>query len=140
MNKISFDKEMYLGIPLIDKQHEEYLKRMNHFLDSYHQDDLNEEAMREEISFIISYAIEHFDAEEALMKHTDFPLSKQHIAQHDFFKQSTDSFADVKYNEENIRKLLRLLIDWFIAHIKTQDSKLAKHLKKVQADKLSSES
>ncbi len=137
MNKINFDKELTLGIPLIDKQHEEYVKRMNHFLDSYHHDSINEEALREEISFIVSYAIEHFDAEEALMKHTNFPLSKQHIAQHDFFKQSADSFAELKYTEENVRKLLRLLIDWFIAHIKTQDSKLAKHVKKIQDAKTS---
>jgi hemerythrin len=83
---------------------------------------------------VVKYAMEHFDAEEALMRSRKYPAYEEHLAKHNVFRDWTDTLAtelegETDLDEYTIR-LSKWLIEWFCDQVLTDDRKLAAFLKK----------
>lgn len=118
---ITLTKDLKTGIQLIDNQHEEYIRRLNILLSK----SPDEKMSREELDFVIGYAAEHFDAEEALMDYYAYPDKQKHVAFHEYFRETADVLINVGYENFNMTDLTRLLVNWFLNHIRNQDFELA---------------
>lgn len=129
------DHQLFLtGIPLIDQQHEEYLKLVDtvfHLCESAHADQAEVDASLEKA---FAYAVEHFDAEEALMRSIDYPYYEGHRLKHDEFRDQVDKAAAMSGGgsdaEEQLIHLTRWLLEWFQEQVLTHDRRLARHIGK----------
>ena len=129
------DPSKYLtGIPLIDKQHKQYIALVNKLVDKYHQGNMTKAGFTDYVNEIEAYALEHFDAEEFLMRSAKYPLYEEHLAKHDIFRDKMDEFleeisAEVIDVDHYAKILCEWLIDWFKMQVLDDDIKLAKFIK-----------
>jgi len=122
-----------LEIDEIDAQHKK-------FFDATHRlyDDIvnarGEHAVEEALTFLRSYATEHFQAEEAFIEKNGYPRVDDHKKLHVDFIEKLDELAD----EFDIYKaptqgmadqILELTQDWLLYHIIDEDTLYAEHAK-----------
>jgi len=88
------------GIPLIDHQHAAYARLVDAALARCAEPVLDRAALVEEVNQTLSYALEHFDSEELLMRAEDFSI-----------------------------RLAEQLVDWFCDHVLTDDRHFAEFLR-----------
>jgi len=123
------------GIPLIDRQHEEYADLVDRVFELASQGNVSREALSRESSEAIRYAVEHFDAEEHLMRAHEYPAYEEHLAKHNVFRDridilSLDIEGDVDLDAYTLT-LSKWLIGWFCDQVQTDDRKLAAALHKM---------
>ena len=129
------DPSKYLtGIPLIDKQHKQYIALINKLVNKYHQGNMTKAGFTDYVNEIEAYALEHFDAEEFLMRSAKYPLYEEHLAKHDSFRDKIGSFTEGMETKEidlskDVKTLCEWLIDWFKVQVLDDDIKLAKFIK-----------
>ena len=121
------------GVELIDNQHAHYVRLVKHLLLLFGRGELTAASFRAQVQAVVSYAIEHLDAEEFLMASANYPAHQEHVAKHDKFRNWIDQFQE-KVSEENatfddFQRLLQWLTDWFVQQVKVDDQKLADFLK-----------
>jgi len=69
-----------------------------------------------------AYADEHFDMEEEIMRHIDYPDIAKHIEAHNLFRQKTTELAGLDYTQpDNDLAVFKFLNKWFIDHILKMD-------------------
>ena len=123
--------ELLTGSEVIDEHHKEFIMRINKFWgkDLSCQDDL--EAY---LAYLLIYAMEHFNFEEAIMVKTQFPGMAEHEKAHcqyfDKMDELRKSILASGYTLENKEYLYNLLSDWLTSHIKIFDIRLAEYLRK----------
>ncbi len=135
---IEFDASLETGIPLIDRQHKEYINRLNALLKvSEEPGGFERKKLQDSLNFLSSYAIEHFEAEETLMKYAGYQHMPEHLERHDYFRDKIDEIFRVSeesgFEPATIQILKELTCDWFLNHIKTFDAALGKFLKDKEA-------
>lgn len=129
-------KEQYsTGVWWQDKQHKELFDRLGMLLDA-----LEHSRVREDISslfeFLESYAIRHFNSEEASMERTGYSGRRAHSGEHRRFLQE---LAALKSEFEEaatlalIIKVQRQLAEWFVSHIGNMDKSLGAFLRAQEA-------
>jgi hemerythrin len=121
-------------IPLIDKQHKQYIALVNRLVDKHHQGNMAKAEFTDYINEIDVYALEHFEAEEFLMRSAKYPFYEEHLAKHDSFRDKMGTFIeDIETKEIDINKDVKTLCEWLIEWFKTQvlydDIKLARFIK-----------
>lgn len=121
------------GIPLIDRQHEEYADLVDRLFELARHGKVERQTLLTERNAVIRYAMEHFDAEEQLMLSERYPAYEAHRAKHSVFRDWTDTLAsdlegDVDF-DDYARDLSKWLIAWFCNQVQTDDLKLALFLK-----------
>jgi hemerythrin len=136
---MKIDRQLLItGIPLIDKQHEEYANLVDRLFELIARKKVTREALSREIDAVIKYAVEHFDAEEFIMRWRKYPAYTEHLAKHNIFRDKTNSLS--LNMEENVRldeyaiTLNKWLIQWFYDQVQIDDRKLAGFLKKAIND------
>lgn len=132
---IKFDHELLVtGIPLIDRQHQEYASLVDQLFVMARCGNVSRTALSAKVDAVLKYAVEHFDAEEHLMHSVNYPAYTEHRAKHNIFRAKTDTLL-VEINDDldtdtfTIR-LSRWLIEWFCVHVQAEDLKLATFLKR----------
>lgn len=129
------DPNKYLtGIPLIDKQHKQYIMLVNKLVGNHHKGDMTKAEFIDCLNEIVAYALDHFDAEEFLMRSAKYPLYEEHLAKHDTFRDRVDEFLEEIDTKEidvdhSVKVLCKWLIDWFKEQVLDDDIKLAKFIK-----------
>ena len=129
------DPSKYLtGIPLIDKQHKQLILLINRLVVNNHKGNMTKAEFNDCFDKIIVYALEHFDAEEFLMRSAKYPLYEEHLAKHDTFRDKMDEFLEEISMEaidvdHYVKILCEWLIDWFKMQVLDDDIKLAKFIK-----------
>ncbi|MGK5092549.1 bacteriohemerythrin [Deltaproteobacteria bacterium TL4] len=121
------------GIPLIDRQHQKFVDRMNQLMIAIKQG-RGQEELDSVIHFLEEFTTTHFEDEEVLMRQYDYPEYACHKAQHMRF---LDEFNKVKRmdflsNPENFHWVLQIrsqIVDWFLNHIAKTDRQLGVFLK-----------
>ena len=127
---IHWTRALAVGHADIDAQHQELFRRLGSLLDAMIRGDATEIARL--FDFLGSYVVEHFGAEEELMRGSAFPGYAVHKAAHDRFVR----------DYEELRKMLEAhgataavtirtktwIVDWLKAHIAGTDQLLARHL------------
>ena len=129
------DPSKYLtGIPLIDKQHKQFILLVNKLVVNNHKGDMTKAEFSDYFDEIIAYALEHFDAEEFLMRSAKYPLYEEHLAKHDIFRDKMDEFIEEISTEvidvdHYVKILCEWLLDWFKMQVLDDDIKLAEFIK-----------
>ena len=127
---IQWTRALAVGNEEIDAQHQELFRRLGSLLDAMIRGDTSDVARLFE--FLGSYVVEHFGAEERLMRESAFPGFVVHKAAHDRFVRDL----------EDLRKMLDAhgatsavtirtktwIVDWLKSHIAGTDQLLARHL------------
>ncbi len=121
------------GIPLIDRQHAAYEELTSRVLALCTEPRTTRETLAIEVAHVRSYALDHFDCEEQLMRSIKYPYYDGHVTKHNVFREQSDDFAaeveiDPLASDFTVR-LARLLVDWFCVHVQTEDMKLAAFLR-----------
>ena len=131
MNLFTWTDDLLVGVELIDRQHQEYFRRVNALFDAL-KGCQPKEALLEAFDFLQEYAVLHFDAEQHIMGVHEYPGVEKHMQLHASFASRIDSMREALAapgGEEAVRdKLDSLLVGWFVSHIRRVDQELARHV------------
>lgn len=128
MPLISWTEDYAIGVPAIDKDHQQLFLLANRFHDAYkaHHDKTQILSL---LRNLILYAETHFRREEQHMEQIDYPESEAHKKAHDQFIEQV-----FRLQEEYESGVLRLSDDvmdfigtWLSRHILETDQKLKAH-------------
>lgn len=125
---VTWDLTMATGVAQIDEQHRELIARLNTLLEAM-QKGRGKDEIGKLIAFLADYVNKHFADEEAEMERVKCPAAvANRIAHQQFVKRFTeirDRFNKDGTSPKLIIDVQQALLDWFVAHIRTIDTKLA---------------
>ena len=128
---IRWTPALSVGHDEIDRQHQELFRRLSALLEAMLRGDRSE--IERLFDFLGTYVVEHFGAEERLMRESSFPGYAVHKRAHERFVR----------DYQDLRKMLcahgatsavtirtkTWIVDWLTAHIGATDQALARHLR-----------
>ncbi len=128
MAAIKWDpQKMATGVPEVDAQHQEWIRRYNEFNDAIHQGK-GIAVMQSTLDFFIDYANTHFALEEAVMAERNSPAAKANLAAHEHMRGILTGFKSyVKKHGCSISDMQGLRVqmeEWLVKHILTIDIQL----------------
>ena len=119
--------EYAVGIKEIDAQHKELVNLFTKINDS-----IKSELPWSEIHFQIielkTFAIFHFEFEEALMRLFGFREHGTHADAHKSFFDKLHAIEQSSIRDEVKQEMVRFAFDWLFGHIATADKAYAKHI------------
>jgi len=117
------------GIFMVDTQHKKLVDAINTLHDSM-KDGKGKEVAEKTLNFLVDYTIQHFSAEEDLMKKKAYPDFVNHKANHDKFVVEVKEIK-AKYLAGKIlpMQVSSILSDWLKNHILGTDKKYVPFLK-----------
>jgi hemerythrin len=120
-------QKMTTGVPEVDAQHQEWIRRYNEFNDAIHQGK-GIESVKRTLDFFIEYADIHFKLEEAAMAERGCPAAEANRIAHEHMRNILSGFKSyaVKYGY-SMSEMIGLKIQmeqWLVKHILTIDVKL----------------
>lgn len=124
-------KELETGNALIDSEHRELLRAVNDLMDACSQGK-GRAQLEPMIHFLTSYVNKHFSDEELLQTRSAYPGYTAHRQFHENYKKQLDQVAREMRNQgAAIAVLGRLnqVIGILVNHIRTDDKKVAQHVK-----------
>ena len=92
MKPFNWEDNFNTGISIIDTQHQELFRRIDHLTLALYDGEGKVE-LKDLLSYLDSYVNEHFETEESLMKKNRFPQYDKHLEKHRGFKEL---FSDIK--------------------------------------------
>ena len=124
--------EMSVGIGDIDVQHRKMTRKINEISEAVDASKSKEEII-EAIKFFEAYSEEHFKTEEGYMQLYRYPEyishQKEHIQIMADMAEIREKFNLGKIAEKEVYEGSRKVSDWFVAHMKTTDSRMALFLR-----------
>ena len=127
----SWDPSYAVGHPTIDRQHQELFARMNALLVAMNARRGQEEIERL-LGFLSGYVVQHFGAEEALMRQHAYDGMAAHVAEHQGFeaemRRMVDAYRKSGASASMVIALNHRLRDWLLGHVGRMDTKLAAFL------------
>ncbi len=127
---IQWTQALAVGHAEIDAQHRELFRRLGSLLDAMIRGDPTEIARL--FDFLGAYVVEHFGAEEALMRNSAFPGFAVHKAAHDRFVRDYRELRGL-FDARGASSAVTIrtktwIVEWLKAHIGGTDQLLARHL------------
>lgn len=122
MPLINWSNRYVTGIQEIDTQHKELVRIINELYDAMKQGSANDK-ISGILDFLTKYTIEHFQAEEKLMRGYAYPALAAHKVEHDaLVKQVTEFFKKKDGSKLALTlELSKFLSDWITKHILGHD-------------------
>ena len=124
------------GHPLIDSQHQELINTINELFEECMQGKGTEQ-IGKTVDFLVAYTERHFHEEEALQRQSGYPDYQNHRQLHaDLVRMISELAVELKQAGPTpmvINKSIRGIGNWLVNHIQQQDTKVAAHLKAVNA-------
>ena len=124
-------QDLLTGNNLIDTEHKQLFAAINDLLDACAQGK-GREKLVDTAKFLNNYVNKHFSDEEKLQVSSNYPGYPPHKTFHDGYKrQLSDATQQFLAEGPTVRALGQLnhMAAVLISHIRTEDRKLAKHLK-----------
>jgi hemerythrin len=122
--------KLAIGVPAIDRQHQELFRRADDLLGALSRGDVVEELVKL-IDFLGQYVHVHFKAEEALMAGRGYPELSRHQLLHQQFTREFDALRVQLTKGASSRlgiQLNQMMGGWLVNHIGTEDAKIAAFL------------
>ena len=120
-------QKMATGVPEVDAQHQEWIRRYNKFNDAIHQGK-GIEAVQSTLDFFIEYTDIHFGLEEAAMAEHNCPAAKDNLVAHEHMRNILAGFKSYAekhgYSMTEMISLRIQMEEWLIKHILTIDIQL----------------
>ena len=121
------EQRMTTGVPEIDAQHKEWIRRFNEFEEAV-VNHKGQEAIQATLDFLGRYAETHFADEEARMISSKSPALEENRSDHDVFRRKLAEIRSWVEREGattvEVLALRGTLEDWLVNHICTIDVKL----------------
>jgi hemerythrin len=134
---ITWDKELEVGIELMDTQHKELIEKFNTLMNAC-EAGRGQEELKGALDFLCDYTEKHFSDEEALQQQINYPEFSKHKQLHDDFKVTVANLANQLKEEGPSSAILdRFSIDfgeWLIKHIKREDVKVASYSSRLASE------
>ena len=126
---ITLTKDMQVGVPKIDQQHEELIDRLNK-VTSMGAKSVSREETQKTLDLLGEYIVKHFGDEEALQKQSGYPKYEWHKGQHQLyvgeFQKLKREFAINGISAKFTLDLNNSIINWIVRHIKSVDVEFGK--------------
>ena len=115
------------GIPSIDRQHEHLTDQLNG-LNEAHRAGKGHEVILFRLDQLIEAVLEHFTAEEALMREKSYPDFDLHKAEHDFLSAQVGQFRQefAAGTTDLSDSMMDYLRDWLRDHILVSDRRMSR--------------
>ncbi len=128
----SLTPDLMTGNTLIDSEHRQLIDAINGLLDACSKGKGREEITRT-MKFLQDYTKKHFGDEERLQLSSGYPDYTNHKSYHAYFIKKVDELSARLAKEGPsvaiVAEINRALADWLFNHIKTQDVKVAAHIR-----------
>lgn len=127
MNIVWNAEKMATGVPEVDAQHREWIKRFNEF-DTALSESHGAQAVQAALDFFSHYADTHFKLEEACMDARHCPAAHANREDHERMRSILAGYQ--KYTQKHgfsmieVASLRQIMEDWLIKHILTIDIQL----------------
>lgn len=136
-------KEKYrIGVPLIDKQHEELFRRVTDFVETLRSPaEWRDKAAKvdETLLFMKEYVISHFHDEEVYQKKIGYPGFEAHRKIHNDMVRYVASVAEQYEKDSSDEKLMQQfagkLLAWLINHVAAADQKIAEYARQMEVSR-----
>ena len=130
MKLLEWSNDLVLGMPAIDREHQDRFNQINSFYVRMHQGEGGKEAAK--LLGQLNSAFKHFDEEEAAMARVNFPGLAEHKRDHQTFRTKLSSLqAAVEANRPGaVTDFFDFIAQWLVQHIQEQDGAFAKFVKK----------
>ncbi|MBD2480969.1 bacteriohemerythrin [Planktothrix sp. FACHB-1365] len=129
----TWNDSLKIGIPLLDCQHEQLLDQMDQLLEAM-ESQKGEQELRAIMGFLKMYINNHFNYEESCMALYKCPVACNNKDAHAKFLitlQDINHKIELKQSLELIvTQVKQELLDWFVNHIKSIDTRLQSYVKK----------
>lgn len=120
-------KTMATGVPVVDAQHQEWIRRYNEF-DKAISQGKGLEAVQDTLDFFIAYADVHFKFEEAVMAERRCPAAEANRVAHEHMRNILNGFKKYAqkhgYSMSEIVSLKLRMEEWLVTHILSVDIQL----------------
>ena len=122
----------YLGIPVIDRQHNQLIEQYEIFLETLKSmDKIDKFVLITMANELLKNAIIHFATEEKLFKKTSYPDLTTHKTEHDIFKKNfEDILIEIDYESpylyDNFNTFLK---KWIFSHVLVHDKAYCETIK-----------
>lgn len=128
---IAWNDDLLVNIVQIDDQHRELFRRFNVLGDAV-WDGKGKQVIGETLDFLAEYTVQHFNAEEELMREYQYPALITHKKAHDNFVQEVQAFindfASKDVDSGLIISVVNKLGDWTRNHIRRMDKELGEFI------------
>ncbi|MCL2609370.1 MAG: hemerythrin family protein [Treponema sp.] len=129
--RIEFTQELVTGMPAVDEQHKELIRRINDIVLAGDASTGKEETDRL-IDFLGDYIVEHFEDEEKLQRKSGYPKYEWHHGLHqEYIAEFRKMKEEYGRNGPSLSFTLALnnsIIGWIIRHIRTVDRELGEFI------------
>ncbi len=137
--KIEWTSDLSVGVDSIDAQHKELFKRTNDLLEACMRGEGTDTVVTT-IGFLTQYVIEHFNAEEEVMRRAKFSGYAEHARLHREFRKTVEAFADEVVRKgagtDTVVKVNRLIVGWLNNHIRRADKAMTAAIRKESPEAL----
>ncbi len=127
---ITLTKDMELGVPKIDEQHQELIDRLNTVI-SMGAKSVSKEETEKTLDLLCDYILKHFSDEEALQKQAGYPKYDWHKGQHQIYVNEIGKLKQEFYANGTSAKftldLNNSIVNWIVRHIKAADVEFGKY-------------
>lgn len=126
-----WSKDMEVGNPLLDSEHQELLEKINDFMSACSQGKGRSEILST-IQFLKNYTKTHLEHEEELQRKSGYPDYQNHKRLHQKFVDEVNRL-EKQFSQQGetivmVGEINQQLGNWLISHIKTEDTKLTAFL------------
>ncbi len=131
VSPLAWTDDLSVGVALIDEQHQEIFRRVNRLL-SAARNGVGRVEVAATLDFLSSYVVEHFDAEERLMRSVAYPDYEIHRAQHEGLKKEAARFklalSESGATVSLVMDVNRIVCAWLTNHIRKSDKALGEYM------------
>ena len=126
---MQWQERFELGIPQIDGQHQEWIRRIDTLKDALNTRRMYQE-LGQTLKFIVGYTHFHFETEETILKENGYADLAHHKQLHaDLTGQVTHILSNLKHGKHLFpTQIIDFLNNWAIEHILNEDKKYSHFL------------
>ena len=123
-----------IGVAKIDEQHYELFKMVTGLF-AINESNVDENLVKQTISYMVEYALKHFEDEESVQVEFMYPGFENHKQQHEDFKSTIRVMAGLFEQGfsfglfDSLRRVLNL---WLKSHVSNSDKKIGDHIAKLK--------
>ncbi|MDR1447126.1 MAG: bacteriohemerythrin [Treponema sp.] len=135
-NFLQWRSEYSVGIPEIDKQHQEIMALITDLLKLCREDDNDgkQQSFTDSVLIITEHFQKHFEAEEKLMLENNYPHYENHKRRHDQLLENVRKMTEKIIDGKQQMSLLNIVIflrEWFVENIYGLDKDLGDYLNRL---------
>jgi hemerythrin len=130
--RAEFDESLRVGHEMIDKQHQEFINRINRLLESIETHKEKLVAIRT-LDYLSDYTEFHFGQEEAYQREIGYPAYPEHKKEHDKFRQTVKELYEMLDEQEGptqefVEKVTEHVVQWLYRHIQGFDKSIVAYV------------